>query len=258
MAHHNSHATVPVERKLFRTVRVSDPATAPERTLSLLAKERLAGRIIDEIWKAEFIDRQVRDAVGRLFGPEPDAVLVRRIRSAAPAVAPAEVRASLGRMRITFDIPEVTATIADQREGSARPPTRQVPKPSTPPTPVEPKGDGTPWRGVTLAQLVEAGLVRLPLALEHRYKGTQLSARIEAVERIVYDGRSYVSLSLTGGMARKSVVGAPPGRDYPQTNGWTFWQYRKVDGSLGVLDELRRELHEGKVVRINDAGRPGA
>ena len=41
---YNSHATVPVEKKLFRTVRVSDPDASPEPTLSLLAKERLAGR----------------------------------------------------------------------------------------------------------------------------------------------------------------------------------------------------------------------
>jgi hypothetical protein len=31
-----------------------------------------------------------------------------------------------------------------------------------------------------------------------------------------------------GGMARKSMIGAPEGRPYPQTNGWTFWQFRDV------------------------------
>ena len=49
-------------------------------------------------------------------------------------------------------------------------------------------------------------------------------------------------------MARKSVVGEKPGRPYPQTNGWTFWEYRAQDGSRRLIDALRRELHERKVV----------
>jgi hypothetical protein len=49
-------------------------------------------------------------------------------------------------------------------------------------------------------------------------------------------------------VARRSIIGSTPGRDYPQTNSWTFWQYRRADGTLGLLDELRREFHERKVL----------
>jgi hypothetical protein len=51
-------------------------------------------------------------------------------------------------------------------------------------------------------------------------------------------------------MARKTIMGETPGRAYPQTNGWTFWEFRASDGSLRPLDTLRRELHERKVVSL--------
>jgi len=35
-------------------------------------------------------------------------------------------------------------------------------------------------------------------------------------------------------------VGAPPGREYPQTNGWTFWRFKDADGRLAFVDALRQ------------------
>ena len=71
----------------------------------------------------------------------------------------------------------------------------------------------------------------------------------------MFTGNAYDSLSTAGGVARKSVVGSPPGRDFPQTNGWIFWQFRGPDGTLRVLDDLRREFHERKVVSLVDGRR---
>lgn len=194
----------------------------------------------------------MHDALGRLLGPEPDGALVRRIKAVAPALGPAEVRASLRRLRITIDVPQVRV------EPPVEPQPGPIPRTTTAPARRERSEAGTPWRAVTLAQLVEGGLVRLPCDLEVRYRGKELSARIERPARIVFDGQPYDSLSTAGGMARKSVIGSPPGRAYPQTNGWTFWRCRRADGSLGMLDELRRQLHERKVVRLDDARRAGA
>ena len=104
---YNSHATVPVEQKLFRVVRVGDPDSNAEGTLRLLAKTQMADHLIDEFWKSDFVDRQIRDGLVRLFGPEPDPALVRLLRGRLPALSPAEVRASLGRLRTTFDFPVV-------------------------------------------------------------------------------------------------------------------------------------------------------
>jgi hypothetical protein len=58
-------------------------------------------------------------------------------------------------------------------------------------------------------------------------------------------------------MARKSVVGSPPGRACPPTNGWTFWEYRMGDGELHQLDNLRRQFHERKVVPMSERRRSG-
>jgi len=254
---YNSHATVPVEQKLFRIVRVADPDTRPGETLRLLAKAQMADHLIDVLWKSDFVDRQIKDALVQLFGPEPDPGLVRLIRGKAPALSPAEVRSSLGRLRTTFDFPVASSpTVAPgvpARESKAA-----SVEPAAAPEPKSGKmGEGTPWRGVSLGQLISAGLVRVPLEIEHHYRGTDLTARIEDADRIVFDGAVYDSLSTAGGVARKSVAGPFPGRDIPQTNGWTFWEYRGPDGNLHPLDDLRRELYERKVVSLVDGRRTG-
>jgi len=253
---YNSHAAVPVEQKLFRVVRVAEPESHAEQTLKLLAKAQMADHLIDDLWKSDFVDRQIRDALGRLFGPEPDRSLVRLIRAKASALSPSEVRASLGRLRTTFDFP-VVATPAIERVQEPMEPKSARRRPGTTTVSAENVVGGTPWRHVTLSQLIDAGRVHVPLDLEHRYRGAQLAARIEDASRIVFNGSAYDSLSTAGGMARKSVAGPLKGPAVPQTNGWTFWQYRRTDGTLGLLDELRREFHESKVVSLVGGRRIG-
>lgn len=254
---YNSHAPVPVEQKLFRVVSVASPDGMVAGTLRLLAKAQMADHLIDAFWKSDFVDRQVRDALVRLFGPEPDPALIRLLRAKASGLSPTEVRASLGRLRTTFDFPVVNSSAAD---------TVDLPRPSKPARAAEsaprqpaakPIGDGTPWRHVTLDQLVDAGLMRLPFAIEHRYRGVDLVARIEGVDKIVFNGKPYDSLSTAGGVARNTVAGPFPGRDIPQTNGWTFWQCRRADGRLVPLDDLRRELYERKVINLPGDRRSG-
>jgi hypothetical protein len=92
---------------------------------------------------------------------------------------------------------------------------------------------------VTLTDLIRAGTIRPPLDLETTYEGRRLTARIEADGTVTWDGTRFDSLSTAAGMARKSVIGAPPGREYPPTNGWTFWRHRDEDGRLAFVDVLR-------------------
>ena len=255
---YNSHATVPVEQKLFRTVRVADPDTRPGETLRLLAKAQMADHLIDVLWKSDFVDRQVKDALVGLFGPEPDPALVRLIRSKAQPLSPADVRSSLGRLRTTFDFPVAASQPAQSVVAATKEPRAATTESAPGPVPAAGKmAAGTPWRGVSLRQLITGGLVRVPFDIEHRYRGTNLSARIEDADRIVFDGAVYDSLSTAGGVARKSVAGPIPGRDIPQTNGWTFWEYRSPDGTRHPLDDLRRELYERKVVSLADGRRIG-
>ena len=247
---YNSHATVPVEQKLFRVVRISEVATHAEATLQLLAKAQMADHLIDDLWKSDFIDRQIRDALLGLFGPEPDPSLVRLVRSKAPALSPSEVRKSLGRLRTTFDFP-VVSPLASERVERASDAPQGVLKPAQTGLTRRAYGEGTPWRHITLAQLIESGLVRVPLEVERRYRGVVLKARIESADRIVLGNNAFDSLSTAGGIARKSVPGSPTHEPYPQTNGWTFWEYRAPDGTRRQLDALRRELHERKVVKLD-------
>lgn len=251
---YNSHATVPVEKKLFRTVRVADPTSRSAETLALLSKAQLQDNLIDQYWKSEFVDRQIGDALRALFSAEPDPAVVRLVHGRLPSLSRSDVRASLGRLRAGFDFP-VVPTPAPRV--APAPVARTAVAEPTPAEPPKAMGAGTPWRNVTLAQLIDSGLMQVPMEISHRYRGADLRARIEAADRIVVDGAAYDSLSIAGGMARKSIVGDTPGRAYPPTNGWTFWEFRASDGSQRQLDTLRREVHERKVVSLSAARRTG-
>lgn len=78
-----------------------------------------------------------------------------------------------------------------------------------------------------------------------RYKGKELTAKVEADGGVRCLGQAFHSLSLAAGHARASVVGVPPGRKYPPTNGWGFWKFRGADGSLKVIDVVRRDYVRG-------------
>ena len=137
------------------------------------------------------------------------------MRKKASALSLGEIRSSLARLRTTFDFPVADPALGEA-PGAATLPRVARSAGSGAPAPVSStSGAGTPWRGVTLGQIIEAGLVRLPLDIERPYRGTTLMARIEAADRIVFNGVSYDSLSTAGGMARKSIVGEKGGQPYP-------------------------------------------
>jgi len=137
---YNSHAAVPVEQKLFRDIRISDAASSPDDTLALLSKAQLTDHLIDELWKAHFIDRQIRVALETMFGPEPDASLVRVIRTHVPSLAPGEIRSALARLRTTFDFPLVAPgphPVAAPPPGHPNVPLEATPAPKGPRPPNE-------------------------------------------------------------------------------------------------------------------------
>ena len=68
--------------------------------------------------------------------------------------------------------------------------------------------------------------------------------------KVEYDGHGYDSLSTAAGIARKSVIGAPAGQSFSQTNGWTFWMYSD-DGVLREIDRLRQSyLSQWKLKKV--------
>jgi hypothetical protein len=250
---YNAHAQVPVEQKLFKRIVLASDEPDILGTLLLLSKAQLQGTVIDDLWRQYFVDRQVKQAVESLSGLEPPTDFLHLIRKRVPALSLSDVRQSLGRATLSLDYraaqlaPTPSAAPISVGAGQRAWATRRTnlaaetaaveAERAAPEGPLE---DKTPWRHVTLGDLIASGTVRLPLDIETTYRGQQLVARIEADGNVTWNGATYDSLSTAGGMARKSIVGAPPGREYPQTNGWTFWRFKDTDGRLAFVDVLRQ------------------
>jgi hypothetical protein len=235
---YNAHAQVPIEQKLFKRVVLTSGEPDILGTLLLLSKAQLQGTVIDDLWRQYFVDRQVKQAVESLSGIEPPTDFLHLIRKRVPALSLSDVRQSLGRATLTLDYraaqPALMMPVGHK--------TLVLPATGATVVPIEPPSgsDKTPWRHVTLRDLISSGTIRLPLDIETTYKGHQLTACIEADSNVTWNGATYDSLSTAAGMARKSIVGAPPGREYPQTNGWTFWRFKDTDGRLAFVDALRQ------------------
>jgi hypothetical protein len=251
---YNSHATVPVEEKLFRSIRLDDPEANAEGTLRLLSKAQMREKSIDVLWKAHFVDRQIKAAIEAMFGAEPDRSLVSLLRKRAPSLPPADIRAGLRRLRVRLDFP-VEPSASAQSPGASE--LARAGGPGRQAAPVKPRsvsggrspkapGAGTPWRHISLRDLIDAGLVEPPADIEVSYRGQRLAGQIKTDSKVVWNGETYESLSTAAGMARKSIIGTRPGRAYPQTNGWTFWHIRDAEGNLRALDDLRQWLFESR------------
>ncbi len=161
---YNSHASVPVEEKLFRAVRVSDHMGAPEQTLALLSKENVAQ--LEALWQEDFFDRQVQDAIAGLFHPEPDAALIRLLRRRLPnEISARDIRSALVRLRGTGVSPFPAASTESSRRSAV---------PGKGPA-VRTFGEGTPWSEITLGDVISAGLITLPTELFRQYQGKSTS-----------------------------------------------------------------------------------
>jgi len=224
---YNAHAPVDVEEKLFRAVRVTS-GTEEEHaleTLGLLSKDKLGENLLETLWKSHFVDRRVGAALDEIMS-EDNAGLVRLIRRRQPDLSPSEIRESLGRADVRVEFPV-------------------VPVPDKKPTPTTRKPRPAVSQRTRLVDLLETGLATAPLELQRVYKGTLLKATVLPDGKVSFAGTAYNSLSTAAGEARRSVSGDVFARRRPQTNGWTFWQYRDPDsGRLQEIDLLRRKLTE--------------
>jgi hypothetical protein len=228
---YNSHAAVGVEEKLFRTIRLSDPAQMGYclETLALLAKDEMGEKALEILWKSQFIDRRVSTAVADVLTGD-DGSFARLVHKRTPELALADVRESLKRARLSLDFPSISALCpsAEQEKAQAFPAENKA----------QPKRGGSRAR---LADLIAAHVVDPPLQLEATYKGVRLSATVDASGFVVFEGKPHGSPSAAGGAAKGSVLGSPADSPMPATDGWWFWQYEDPEtGSLRYVDELRQ------------------
>ena len=212
---YNACAAVPVEEKLFRTVRITDEGSSVEETLALLSKERIRENEIEVLWRAHFVDRQVRAVLEKLFDV-PDPLLVRLVKKGVKDLPRKDVVASLRRLRVQFDFPV-----------------------EPPPPPVEPPGKRSPK--VSLSDLIRVGLLKPPLKLTKCYKGHDLEAELLTSGKVKCQGNIYESCSMAASVARSIVAGRRV-----NANGWKFWRCRDNHGELVRLEALRQEFLKRK------------
>ena len=225
---YKSHASVDVDEKLLRTVRLSDSEQAGlcQETLALIAREQMGDTELELLWKSQFVDRRVKSTLEELFAEE-NGPLARLVNKRSSELSLGDVRESLQRAQLQVHFPVAAPSVSQVSTGSGS----QAPAPKS-----------ALSHGVELQDLIGAGLLQPPLSLEKTYKGVQLEATIEADGRVRCAGGVCESLSAAGGMARKSVLGTSSDEPAPATNGWKFWLYRDVaSGELCSIDDLRQQ-----------------
>lgn len=230
---YNSHATVPVEQKLFRSVRVSDTSDAQvAETLNLLSKGRMEENEIDVLWNAHRVDSQVQSVMTELFADEPDPSIVRLVNRRTRNLTQGEIRAGLRRLQVRFDLPTELLALGDDSSGATKRTERkskaQKPKKRT-------KSPTKRSYDATLSDLLKAGIVRAPLKLTKQYKGNLLEAEVRVDGTVHIDGKEFRTPSTAAEYARGTITGRRM-----NTNGWVFWQYENGDGRVVYLDEARQ------------------
>lgn len=225
---YNSHATVPVEQKLFRTVRISDESSAAEKTLWLLSKSQMQERQIDRLWDAHFVDRVVKGSLESLFATDgdPDSAFVRLLHRRIGTLSAGQIRGGLRRLSLQIscpltediDLPKRSITLKKSAPG-------------------KPRQKSKPNASVSLQHVVEAGLIEAPTMLFRKYKGKSLEATLNVDGTVTFGSRNFAACSAAASAARGTVVGGAPA-----TNGWTFWQFRTPENEVQTLDTVRQKL----------------
>jgi hypothetical protein len=224
---YNAAATVDADEKLFRRVRLSEGnLDEAAKTLSLLARDNIEGNVLDELWKLHFVDRRVKGALKEIL-ETPGTGIVRLIRRREPKLKPKDIVESLWRLELRIESPEprLPASAASR---------------TTEPTPAKRRESSRKEGGVSLADLIDAGLLKAPVRLFHEYKGRMFEATLLPSGDVEFEGRRYATPSAAGAAARQTVTG----RDMA-TSGWKFWQV-EVGGEAQTLWQVRDAYLKGK------------
>jgi len=232
---YNSHAAVPIDEKLFRTVRISVDPMGAAHTLQLLSKKRMQENEINVLWKSHFVDRQVQAAVRELFSATPDSSIIRLLAKKLTSLTPKDIRTSLQRASISFNFPVSPSTngaarmAAANRSTAARRSKKKAPA----------KGKFAKLgiaKSEVISVLVEQGLIKSQSQLFGEYLGQSLSARLTPDGKVEFRGAVYQSPSAAGAAAKQSISGK-----FMATDGWSFWQYKDEVGNLVPIKAARQK-----------------
>ena len=219
---YNTFAKAEAEKKVFRRVKLSnrDERAFCIDTLLLLSKQQMAEKQINVLWKAYFVDRQVREAVSAIFR-EPDAALVRMVVKRTQDLQHGEVRDLLRRADLTARFPtfESLQTPAPQRQLQEAPAEFKRDQPWS-----RRHGQDQPyqsWRadfgGCSQCACRDRGHVQG--AAVHGDDRVGWPHPFRRADLLIAIPRRFES-------ERRSTGPPPDGRPYWSTNGWTFWHYK--------------------------------
>ncbi len=251
---YNVHAPVPLEQKLFRSIKIREDPDSAVTVLRLIGKENMRDNRIEELWKAYFVDQQVHETLRYLFsGGEPAKELVSAVRHRTSNLTLKDIRTSLTRVRATFEFPAVSdgaialpgagratagANAAEQTStisGSERVPDVR-PQPATRYRHVSPSE-----QKLSIPDLMKKGLLSPGTLLEASVPGAGIfRATVRSDGYIEYAGVSYKTPSGAGAAAKETAAGRSLAPREKATDGWQFWRVRDGDGKTVALKELRR------------------
>lgn len=236
---YNATAALDAEDRLFCKVRLSeDDETEILQTLTLISRRNLEENLLDVLWNAHFVDRRVKQALSDLL-VLPDKGLVNLLRRREPRLAPKEIIDSIRRLDIRVESPSpmIAPTTPHRRAEPAKAAVGRKAKRRA--RDQKPKKDF----GVTLTDIIGAGLLSTPLKLFRKYKGRILEAILHPDGSVECQGQRFRTCSTAAEYARSIVTGRKM-----NTNGWDFWQF--VDGTgrkLTLFDA--RELYLARQAR---------
>lgn len=105
-------------------------------------------------------------------------------------------------------------------------------------------------RPATLQQLVDVGLVRLPLKVRGQHDAHEFLGEITSAKGdMTCLGKSHNSLSAAAGYAKATVGDYPLGEyptanGWPSANGWEFWDFQDTNGVWEPLNTLRERYEQ--------------
>lgn len=231
------NATVPLdaEEKLFFQLRLSDCSVEEAaRRLKLISRSDMADSVLKSLWETHYVDRRVRQALQGMF-ESADAGLTRLIRRKVAELTPKQVLESLRRLDVRIESPS--------------------PVPDTGGRPADPaprrwragravRRRGKKHFGITLSDLISAGLLSPPLKLFRKYRGQIMESMLLPDGGVEFQAVRYDSCSTAAEIARSTLTGRRM-----HTNGWDFWQYLDDNGKKRTLavarDQFLRMKGEG-------------
>ena len=236
----NAHAAMPIDEKLFRETRVTGDSQLAIDTFQLLTKVNVENRYIDESWKLFVANRKLRRTLERLVGENPEPSFVALLRQLAPDITSEDIRSQLLNVRFQFE--EWAPSMHKGPDHSTA--TNPTGPSSAPSESGKADNGGTPWRHISLNDLIENRMISVPFSIIREYKGLQLSGQVLGGQKIRVHDLEFESLSTAAGFARAYALGTQLSGKYPATNGWDFWRFREEDGRTRALDILRQRLYD--------------